>query len=225
MSGQAAAVSVPGLLALLEACGAHVTAGEGEGLALTGKRPPAPLLEQVKARKAEVLAYLRGQVEDPAKEEAGAEGGAAAGPSSSSPHGQAAGGEVVTKCDNLPAPHEDPEGREDLPGVSSADTGTRPARPDWEKEAARAGRCGSCARALPAPDWGPLMVTCGADPVAWWPLPPPFALHVGARCGAYLMPGEEIGRGYRSKEAAKTWGAGLPARPVARPAAGRGGQI
>lgn len=219
MSGQAAAVSVPGLLALLEACGAHVTAGEGEALALTGKRPPAPLLEQVRARKPDILAYLRGQVADPAKEEAGPEGGAAAGPSSSSPHGQAAGGEVVTKCDNLPAPHEG------LAHFEGRPSQTATVCPDWEEEAAKPGRCGSCARALPAPDWGPLMVTCGADPVAWWPLPPPFALHVGARCGAYLMPGEEIGRGYRSKEAAKTWGAGLPARPVARPAAGRGGQI
>ncbi|PTA68997.1 hypothetical protein C8263_04145 [Deinococcus arcticus] len=63
-----------GLLARLTACGATVGAGEGGALTLSGKRPPAPLLEELRARKGAVLAFL------------------------------AAGGEVVTNCDNLPPP-------------------------------------------------------------------------------------------------------------------------
>lgn len=54
MSGQA----VPDLLAALEAAGARLAVGEGGELALTGQRPPADLLAAVRARKADVLAYL-----------------------------------------------------------------------------------------------------------------------------------------------------------------------
>ncbi|PTA68996.1 hypothetical protein C8263_04140 [Deinococcus arcticus] len=61
------------------------------------------------------------------------------------------------------------------------------------------------------------MVACTCDPVAWWPLPPPFALHPATRCGAYLMPGEEVGRGWRSHASLKTWGP-----PAPRPQPDRG---
>ncbi|QLG10876.1 hypothetical protein HLB42_08900 [Deinococcus sp. D7000] len=53
-------VSASGLLALLTACGAVLKVDEGEVLALSGKRPPTALLEEIKARRAEVVAHLKG---------------------------------------------------------------------------------------------------------------------------------------------------------------------
>ncbi|ACO46243.1 hypothetical protein DEDE109153_01050 [Deinococcus deserti] len=166
---------VRGLLTALEACGVRLSVGQGGTLALTGKRPPADLLNALQAGKGDVLAYLT------AKEDEG-QGGA-----------------------SLPSP-------EVLPGVSVTNTTEGRVLPDWAQISAQPGRCGSCTRAEDAPDWGPLMVTCTCDPVAWWPLPAPFALHVGARCGAYLHAGEEVGRGWRSRHTGKRWG---PAVPVA----------
>jgi hypothetical protein len=164
-------VSAADLLARLEACGARLALGEGDALTLTGKRPPAALLEEVKARKPDVLAHLRAQAVPVA----------------------------VASGEDLPAQ-----------GVQSVDT--LPARPDWAAIGAQPGRCGSCARAVDASaEWGEFMVTCSCDPVAWWPTSPPLAVHVGALCGAYLTPGEEVGRGWRAKGDRKAWG---PLRPV-----------
>ncbi|GHF32271.1 hypothetical protein HNQ07_000431 [Deinococcus metalli] len=173
-------MTVPNLLALLTSCGAHVTA-RGDTLALSGKRPPAPLLDALRARKADVLAYLLNP----------AQGEAVPVPPSPDPAPRPAGPapEVVSPRYNLPD------------------------RPDWAQIAAQEGRCGSCALAVDAPEWGPLMVTCSCAPDAWWPLPAPLALHVGARCGAYLTPGDDVGRGYRSHAAAQTWGTGARAAP------------
>ena len=69
-------MSVASLFAALEAAGARLALSEdGEGLTLSGKRPPAALLEAVRAERAALLAHLRGA----AKEEA------APAPASSSP--------------------------------------------------------------------------------------------------------------------------------------------
>lgn len=164
-------MSAADLLARLEACGARLALGDGDALTLTGKRPPAALLEEVKARKPDVLAHLRAQ----------------------------AGPVAVAPWEDRPAQ-----------GVQSVDP--LPARPDWAAIGAQPGRCGSCARAVDAfSEWGEFMVTCSCDPVAWWPTSPPLAVHVGALCGAYLTPGEEVGRGWRAKGDGKAWG---PLRPV-----------
>ncbi|WP_293914510.1 hypothetical protein [Deinococcus sp.] len=53
MTGQAA-----DLLARLDAVGARLVLGEAGGLELSGKRPPAALLGEVRASKAELLAAL-----------------------------------------------------------------------------------------------------------------------------------------------------------------------
>lgn len=197
---------VRAFLARLEAAGVVLALNaSGDGLRVMGKGKPAPeVMAEVRAHKPALLAYLRG--EDVGQPEEGAH-----------------------ILPTLPAKEEEaapldvrPEG---LPPSSSPGQ-TRPTRPartleDWQAEAAQPGRCGSCARALPAPEWGPLMVRCGAPDDAWWPMSPPFSVHIAARCGAYLLPGEEIGQGYRSREAAKTWGSGqvipFPA-PSERPA-------
>lgn len=229
MTGQ----DVRAFLEDLGRAGVHVTLNAtGDGLTVTGQgRPSSAHLEALRVRKADALAFLRAQA---AKGQTVAAG-------HSFPDGQAAGGEVVGNCDNLPAPPvstKDPAGGqvvagrhnlsassspdsvapwEDLPGVPSDSEGvpvleadnpakghgaTRalPARPDWAQIAAQPGHCGSCARATPAPDWGADMVTCTCDSVAWWPLPPPHAMHVGTRCGAYLQPGAQIGSGYRARK-------------------------
>ncbi|WP_034384715.1 hypothetical protein [Deinococcus sp. YIM 77859] len=69
-------MSAASLFAALEAAGARLALSEdGEGLTLSGKRPPAALLEAVRAERAALLAHLRGA----AKEEA------APAPASSSP--------------------------------------------------------------------------------------------------------------------------------------------
>ena len=155
-------------------------AARGAPLALSGKRPPAPLIEALKARKPEVLAYLQTPVkEDPA-------------PVPASPHTVAAGhGAPVEGLGGV--------------GVAPHHTPPWPPRPDWEQIAAQPGHCGSCAHAQDAPDWGPLMVACGCAPVAWWPQSVPLAVHVGAVCGAYLHPGETVGRGYRAKASGPAW--------------------
>lgn len=246
-------MTAPDVLARLEAAGVRLTLNaSGDGLRVMGKGKPAPeVMAEVKAHKPALLAYLRGEEEgqrqaealevegaqrraslptlpplpaweksgpdlpDPSalpEEEDRQEVRAAGQPEEATPAGPAGGADPAP---SLPSPEDRPAGA----------APTRPASPlpDWAAEAAKPGRCGSCARAVPAPDWGPLMVACGADPVAWWPLSSPLALHVGAKCGAYLRPGEEIGAGYRSREAAQTWGTGQhAARPV--PAPHRGGR-
>lgn len=231
MTGQ----DVRAFLEDLGRAGVHVTLnGAGDGLTVTGQGRPSPAhLEALRARKADAVAFLRARA---AKGQTVAAG-------HSDPDGQAAGGEVVSNCDNLPAQVHGPAGGgavqilhnlgassspdhaapwEDLPGipsdsegvpVSEADnpakghgaTRTLPARPDWAQIAAQPGHCGSCARATPAPDWGADMVTCGCDPVAWWPLPPPHAIHIGARCGAYLRDGAQVGGGYRARKTRPGW--------------------
>lgn len=196
MTGQ----DVRGLLSALEASGARLAVGQGDTLALTGKRPPADLLSALQARKGDVLAYLTAKEETPDT-----------GPFLTSPEEEGTGPEVVTTLDNL-TPGEVVAERHNLSGVSVTKTPESHALPDWAQISAQPGRCGSCARAVDAPEWGPLMVTCTCDPVAWWPLPAPFALHVGARCGAYLHEGEEVGRGWRSRHTGKHWG---PVAPVA----------
>ncbi|WP_147363476.1 hypothetical protein [Deinococcus sp. RM] len=183
---------VPALLARLEAKGARLEVRDGV-LILTGKYPPADLLNEARDRKAEVLAWLTAP---------------------------GTGSEVVKSCHNL----SHPEDLAPLPVPSSPDpvpaplevvgnaTTSRPARgvPLEEARARNAhaatlpGHCGTCARAAPAPEWGPGMVTCGCPPKAWQPVPPPLALHPACRCGAYLTAGEEVGRGWK-------------ARPVRRP--------
>ncbi|MFC6748510.1 hypothetical protein [Deinococcus aquaticus] len=77
------------------------------------------------------------------------------------------------------------------------------------------GHCGSCARAVPAPEWGPGMATCACPPAAWRPVPPPLALHPACRCGAYLTDGEDVGRGWKARAAARPTRGNLRA---ARPA-------
>ncbi|MDO4244661.1 MAG: hypothetical protein Q4C89_01385 [Deinococcus sp.] len=199
---------VRAFLARLEAAGVVLALNaSGDGVRVMGRGRPTPeVMAEVRAHKPALLAYLRG--EDMGQPEEGAH-----------------------ILPTLPAKEEEaapldvrPEG---LPPSSSPGQ-TRPraaARTleEWQAEAAQPGRCGSCARALPAPEWGPLMVVCGAPARAWEPEAPPFAVHIAARCGAYLQPGEEIGQGYRSHGAAKTWGTGQhAARPT--PAPHRGGR-
>ncbi|NTY02106.1 hypothetical protein [Deinococcus sp. JMULE3] len=172
---------VPALLSRLEAAGARLEV-QGERLTLTGKRPPAALLSELRDRKADVLAWLTAPPEDLAPL-----------PVPSSP-------------DPLPAP---------LEVVGNATT-SRPARgvPLEEARARNAhaatlpGHCGTCARAVPAPEWGPGMVTCSCPPKAWQPVPPPLALHPACRCGAYLTAGEDVGRGWKARPARRprpTW--------------------
>lgn len=212
MTGQ----DVRAFLEDLGRAGVHVTLnGSGDGLTVTGQGRPSPAhLEALRARKADAVAFLRAQA---AKGHTVAAG-------HSDPDGQAAGGEVVAGRHNLMASsspdHVAPW--EDLPGVPSDSEGvpvseadnpakghgatrTLPARPDWAQIAAQPGHCGSCARATPAPDWGADMVTCTCDPVAWWPLPPPHAIHIGARCGAYLRDGAQVGGGYRARKTRPGW--------------------
>ncbi|MHA0040712.1 hypothetical protein [Deinococcus sp. PEB2-63] len=166
---------MPALLSRLEAKGARLEVRDGV-LILTGKYPPADLLNEARDRKAEVLAWLTAPLPVP-----------------SSP-------------DPVPAP---------LEVVGNATT-SRPARgvPLEEARARNAhaatlpGHCGTCARAAPAPEWGPGMVTCGCPPKAWQPVPPPLALHPACRCGAYLTAGEEVGRGWKARPARRprpTW--------------------
>ncbi|MCD0169817.1 hypothetical protein, partial [Deinococcus sp. 23YEL01] len=147
--------AVPALLSRLEAKGARLEV-RGGALILTGKRPPADLLNEVRDRKAEVLAWLTAPPEDPAPLTV---------PSSPDPvpAPAPAPGEVVGGCDNLP-----PVAR----GVPLEEARARNAH-----AATLPGHCGSCARAVPAPEWGPGMVTCACPPAAWKPVPPPLALH------------------------------------------------
>lgn len=188
-------MGVSGLLALLEAVGARLTL-DGDGLALTGKRPPVALLDAVKARRAEVLAHLRGEAT--AKAEA------------------AGGGEVVTKCDNLPPPWEDL-----APDASSSPVNTSVkgaltlARPDWIAEAAKPGHCGTCARWEVAPEWGAHMGTCGCPSSGWPDNTRPLSICAGHRCAAYRGDGEEIGRGYKARASGRRSGpAPLPPVPL-----------
>lgn len=191
MSG---AYTVAGLLFALEAVGVGVALNEaGDGLKLSGRgSPPADLLAEVRRLKPDLLAHLT------AKEEAGSLEAVALD------HFPDAGKMIEA----APLPSSPPVGRE-----KEAPKGTHKARPlpDWATEAQKPGRCGSCARAVDASEeWGPLMVRCTCDPVAWWPLSPPLALHVGATCGAYQKEGE-AGRGWRAKGNGKAWG---PLSPV-----------
>lgn len=78
--------------------------------------------------------------------------------------------------------------------------------PDWEAIIQEAGRCGSCARASDAPEWGPLMVFCSCPDVAFWPDRAPIAIHKGHGCMAYRVEGEEVGEGWRAKDTGKQWG-------------------
>ncbi|OOV15232.1 hypothetical protein BXU09_11815 [Deinococcus sp. LM3] len=195
---------MPALLSRLEAKGARLEV-QGGALILTGKRPPADLLNEVRDRKAEVLAWLTAPdagaevvtrinnlcpPEDPAPLTV-----------PSSPDPVPAPGEVVGGCDNLP-----PVAR----GVPLEEARARNAH-----AATLPGHCGSCARAVPAPEWGPGMVTCACPPAAWKPVPPPLALHPACRCGAYLTDGEDVGRGWKARAAARpTRGTLRAARPA-----------
>ncbi|MDL2343096.1 hypothetical protein QOL99_02915 [Deinococcus sp. MIMF12] len=176
------------ILAALEAAGARLAlTPDGEGLTLTGKRPPADVLEAVRAAKPALLEALR-----TAKEEA------APAAASSSPDLGTGGG--VTSAHTLPdlAPWED------LP--PTAKEGRGPPLPDWGALSALPGHCGSCARWEEAPDWGALMGTCGCPPSAWPGNLPPLAIHAGHRCAAYREEGQDFGRGYRAKAAGKRYG-------------------
>lgn len=201
---------MPGILAALEAAGAQLAlASGGEGLTLTGKRPPADLLEAVRGAKPALLEALR----SPAKEEAAP----AVAPASSSP--DLGTGEGVRKADALPgggvtSAHTlpDPAPWEDLPPqvVSFCDNLEAPAKakpgpplPDWGQTGAQPGHCGSCARFELAPEWGALMGTCGCPPGAWPGNLPPLAIHAGHRCAAYREEGQAVGHGYRAKTAGK----------------------
>ncbi|MVN85172.1 hypothetical protein GO986_00095 [Deinococcus sp. HMF7620] len=177
------------LLARLAEAGTQVTSDGAGGLALSGKRPPGELLDALRARKQEVLAHLGGEASGE-RAEVATNGNNLSKPSSSSP------AEVVGKVDNLRA--------------------AQAQRDALEVRATQPGHCGSCARATPAPDWGPGMVTCTCAPEAWWPLSPPLAIHPATRCGAYQRPGEETGQGWRARGGKRTWGpGGAPAQPTA----------
>ena len=54
--------------------------------------------------------------------------------------------------------------------------------PDWALIGAQIGHCGSCARFIPSPNWGPLMGQCGAPVRAWWPETSPLSIHMGHIC-------------------------------------------
>lgn len=191
-------MSVRPLLEALEAAGARLALSEdGEGLTLTGKRPPADLLEALRAAKPALLEALR----SPTKEEAVA-------PAFSSP--DLGAGEGVSLPDTLP----DVAPWEDLPEVVTPGDNLAPAKakpwhvgrlPDGRLDlaslAAQPGHCGSCARWKVAPDWGEDMGECGCPPGAWPGNLPPLALHAGHRCAAYREEGQAVGRGYRSKTA------------------------
>ncbi|WP_104991712.1 hypothetical protein [Deinococcus sp. NW-56] len=68
-------------------------------------------------------------------------------------------------------------------------------RPDWEALSRERGRCGSCARWTPAPEWGALMGECAAGRLAhgWYDGNPraPVIVHTGHKCAAWG------GEGYR----------------------------
>lgn len=187
MSGQ----DVRGLLLALEAAGARLALNAaGDGLTLSGKgRPPADLLEAVRAWKPALLEALRPAKEDTAQEDR----------ASSSP-------EDVAPWEALPG-----DGALSQQGTAKAKPG--PPLPDWGQIAAQPGHCGSCARWQVAPEWGALMGTCGCPPGAWPGNLPPLALHAGHRCAAYREEGQAVGRGYRVKGDGKRYAP----RPAPRP--------
>lgn len=220
--------SSPGVLALLsrlEAAGVRLALNDaGDGLRVYGEGRPRPeVMAEVKALKPALLAWLRGDGEDKDPAPSSSPSPAEVAPTCARPVSTSETSPTFARPEDL-APWEDgPQvatGPDNLPDVSptSGDNlpeARRPAPPlpDWAAQAAKPGRCGSCARAEDASsEWGRYMVRCLAPPEAWWPSGPPLALHVGAVCGAYLRPGEEVGAGYRSKEAAKTWGSGQARR-------------
>lgn len=188
---------VPALLSRLEGAGARLEV-QGGALTLTGKRPPAALLSELRDRKADVLAWLTApgtgaEVVTPCNNLSHPEDLAPL-PVPSSPDPVPAPSEVVGGCDNL-----SPVAR----GVPLEEARARNAH-----AATLPGHCGTCARAAPAPEWGPGMVTCGCPPAAWRPVPPPLALHPACRCGAYLTAGEDVGRGWKARPARRprpTW--------------------
>lgn len=210
------------LLARLEADGVRLALNEsGNGLRVYGEGRPRPeVMAEVKAHKPALLAHFQGagqsgEEKDPALSSSPeVVEGAARAPVQLDPAPWEDGPQVVANCDNLEEA-ADVQTVALCPPAPDSGPARRPAAhlPDWQAISAQAGRCGSCSRAQDASEeWGPLMVRCLAPEVAWWPSGPPLALHVGAVCGAYLRPGEEVGAGYRSKEAAKTWGSGQARR-------------
>ena len=204
MTRPASSPGVLALLARLEAAGVRLALNDaGDGLRVYGEGRPRPeVMAEVRAQKPALLAWLRGDGEDKDPALSSSPSPAEVAPTFARP---------VSTSETSPA-FSRPEDRRQAPPL-----------PDWAAEAAKPGRCGSCARAEDASsEWGRYMVRCLAPPEAWWPTSPPLALHVGAVCGAYLRPGEEVGAGYRSKEAAKTWGSGQ-ARRV--PAPDRGASL
>jgi hypothetical protein len=182
------------LLFELEQAGVAVSLlGDTDELVLHGHGRPRPeLVEKLRARKVDVLARLRGAES------------------------------VHTVDDTLlePSLQVRSEGSEEVedahvlrtPAQSAHSLATLAPCPDWGVIGAQPGHCGSCARAVDAAsEWGEFMLICGCEPVAWWPTSPPLAVHIGSQCGAYLMRGEEVGRGWRAKGDRKAWG---PLRPV-----------
>lgn len=201
------AADVRPLLARLGALGVVLSLNATrDGLQVKGRgKPSGEVMAEIKAQKPALLSYFLAHSE--------AETVGQALPSSSpfsvtetptpadvSELGEATSlysGDSVANCHNLP------EVPQDRPAVAPL--------PDWATEAAKEGRCGSCARAVDASaEWGRYMVRCTCPPAAWWPVSPPFACHIGAKCGAYLADGADVGTGYRRKDSGKTW-ASLPA--------------
>lgn len=137
MTGQ----DVRGLLSALEAAGVALSLNAaGDGLTLSGKgRPPADLLEAVRAAKPALLEALT------AKEDASL---------------------LLPSSPDL-APWEDLPAPSPAPALPTPGRRPIPPRPDWAALSLEAGRCGSCARWEAAPDWGALMGTCGRPPGAW----------------------------------------------------------
>ena len=145
-----------GLLYRLAAAGVGLSLNEaGDELTLTGKgKPPAALLEEVKAAKSGLLALL-----SPANEER----------PTASLSLDAVPAEVVTHLDNLKPP-------------PSARPMNASRAPDWAALSQQPGHCGSCARFTLSPDWGPYLGECGAVSRAWWPESAPLSIHMGHAC-------------------------------------------
>lgn len=105
----------------------------------------------------------------------------------------------------------EPSSSPDVGEVFAKSGGNPSPLPDWAEVAAQAGHCGSCARASDASqEWGALMVTCGCPSNAFEGSLKPLALHVGHRCAAYRKEGEDVGKGWRSKDSGKRWGLAPP---------------
>ena len=169
-------MTAPALLARLEAQGVRLALNDtGDGLKVFGVGKPSPaVMEEVRAHKPALLAFLRGEG-----------------------HGEEKTGQTVRPLPSSPSDLlEDPK-PEDLPPTPSplalpkaparvwkdGKPRTEDGRLDLPALLALPGHCGNCDRFQPAPEEGADMGRCLA-PARLWPayVPPPFAIHAAHAC-------------------------------------------